>query len=528
MPPITGHFLADFTDFNRAVKLAEVELRGFEEDANKVARSLGRMADSFSGRKVIQDATVMAEAVARIGGTSKLTEAEFARLSRTVTEATDKMRRMGVDVPPALQAITKEATSMQRAFAEMDASRPFIQLGPGVAGATSKLAGLSAGLGQVDRILAAMGTNIGPQIGALRELELAVGGLSTGLTRLGWIGAVTGGALIAMNTDWGKVGEKIEDVRGTIADTTASLMGWGNVAKEEAAANAHLLAEASATAEREITDLSEAMRINKGEAERMAREQEEAAEAAARLTEAARDKLRAHLADRIRLSREGAAADERAAQAYEDSIARMTEAREAAQASLAQDFFGHRDWQQAQDLVVAIGDVAKVAEMGAEAQARLAGVMRDGLEAAIRLGLGTDIMTSQMEAFRLEATRTGREAAEGLAKVEQQARETAAAVAAMANTMTIVGAPLEPGMSELARPQSLLRPQPLNQRGVSIYGGNAAGESVLTDYAPTVVNNNINMNGVLLSNDPSARASLRQAIDDVLTQGIMKSRRFSF
>ena len=305
-------------------------------------------------------------------------------------------------------------------------------------------------------------------------------------------------------------------------------MGWGNVAKEEAAANAHLLAEASATAEREITDLSEAMRINKGEAERMAREQEDAAEAAARLTEAARDKLRAHLADRIRLSREGAAADERAAQVYEDSVERMTEAREAARASLAEDLFGHRDFEQARELMASIGDVGKVAQMSAEAQATLARVMREGLEAAIRLGLGTDIMTSQMEAFRLEATRTAREAAEGLAALERQAAETQAAIAAMANTMTIVGAPLEPGMSELARPQSLLRPQPLNQRGVSIYGGNAAGESVLTDYAPTVVNNNITMNGLLMSNDPSARESLRQAIDDVLTRGIMKSRRFSF
>lgn len=110
---LSGKLIADFASFYDAVQKAEVSLRSFEGGAGKVETSLNRMVDSFSGRKVITDATLMAEAVERIGGTSKLTEAELARVSATANEAANKMRAMGVDVPPGLQKIadaTKQAT----------------------------------------------------------------------------------------------------------------------------------------------------------------------------------------------------------------------------------------------------------------------------------------------------------------------------------------------------------------------------------------------------------------------------------
>lgn len=105
---ITGKFIADFSSFQAAVQQAEVSLKSFETGAGKVETSLNRMTDSFSGRKIIQDATLMSEAVERIGGTSKLTEAELARVGRTANEAADKMRAMGIDVPPGLQRIAAE------------------------------------------------------------------------------------------------------------------------------------------------------------------------------------------------------------------------------------------------------------------------------------------------------------------------------------------------------------------------------------------------------------------------------------
>jgi hypothetical protein len=107
--PLTGKFEADFESFYDAVQKANASLGGFEGNARKVESQLNRMVDSFSGRKVIQDAAVMTEAVERIGGVSKLTENELKRVGASVSEAVAKMRLMGETVPPEMLKIA-EAT----------------------------------------------------------------------------------------------------------------------------------------------------------------------------------------------------------------------------------------------------------------------------------------------------------------------------------------------------------------------------------------------------------------------------------
>lgn len=102
---VTARFLADFSSFQDAVQKADVQLKGMETGANKVSSSLSRMTDAFSGRKLIQDATLAAEAVERIGGTSKLTSSELASVQAQATAAANKLRAMGQDVPPGIQKI---------------------------------------------------------------------------------------------------------------------------------------------------------------------------------------------------------------------------------------------------------------------------------------------------------------------------------------------------------------------------------------------------------------------------------------
>lgn len=102
---LTGVLQADFQSFEQACQKAEISLKGFEQGGAKVESQLTRMSNSLSGTKIIQDATLMAEAVDRIGGTSKLTEKELARVGATASEAAAKMRAMGIDVPPGIQRI---------------------------------------------------------------------------------------------------------------------------------------------------------------------------------------------------------------------------------------------------------------------------------------------------------------------------------------------------------------------------------------------------------------------------------------
>lgn len=107
--PISAIFSADFAQFVAAVDQATVKLKGFQTDAAKVETSLNRVGNSFSGQKIISDATLAAKAVTDIGGASKLTASEQARLNATLTEAIAKYQALGQSAPKSMTDLA-EAT----------------------------------------------------------------------------------------------------------------------------------------------------------------------------------------------------------------------------------------------------------------------------------------------------------------------------------------------------------------------------------------------------------------------------------
>src|SRR5437016_5247402 len=135
---VNAVFRADFESFYAAVQKAEVSLRSFETGSAKVETSLNRMANSLSGTKLIQDATVMAQAVEQIGGTSKLTTNELASLGAKANEAVEKMRKLGIDIPEQLQRLAADTK-----------------------GATSAFGGLSSILNSATGVLGAFGIGLG-------------------------------------------------------------------------------------------------------------------------------------------------------------------------------------------------------------------------------------------------------------------------------------------------------------------------------------------------------------------------------
>lgn len=109
MAPLTGTLAADFSSFQTAVEQSIVKLTAFEAGGAKVATSLDRATNALSGVKIVQQATIAAEAVERIGGASKLTDAELARVGATAQEAANKLRALGEDVPPKIQHLADQA-----------------------------------------------------------------------------------------------------------------------------------------------------------------------------------------------------------------------------------------------------------------------------------------------------------------------------------------------------------------------------------------------------------------------------------
>lgn len=135
MADLTAHFTADFSNFKTAVDQAETKLRSFQTDANKVQASLGRIGDSFSGRKILQEATLATKAVNDMGGATRLTANEQARLNAQVTEAIAKYTALGQQAPADLTKIQKE-TSKQTSLIT-DLTQALGPLGTAVAGAFS-------------------------------------------------------------------------------------------------------------------------------------------------------------------------------------------------------------------------------------------------------------------------------------------------------------------------------------------------------------------------------------------------------
>ena len=106
---LTGTFTADFSSFYDAVTKATVKLKTFEEGAASAGQSVNRVAESLNGTRIVQQATIAAEAVRQIGGASKLTDAELRKVNATITEAMEKLERTGQAVPLSFGGIAKEA-----------------------------------------------------------------------------------------------------------------------------------------------------------------------------------------------------------------------------------------------------------------------------------------------------------------------------------------------------------------------------------------------------------------------------------
>lgn len=107
--PVQGKLIADFASFYDACAKAEVSLKSFESESSRVEKQLNKMTDQFSGRRVIQEATQMAEVFDRMGGRAAFTDSELARMGATGAEAVAKMKALGIEVPPGIQKIADEA-----------------------------------------------------------------------------------------------------------------------------------------------------------------------------------------------------------------------------------------------------------------------------------------------------------------------------------------------------------------------------------------------------------------------------------
>jgi hypothetical protein len=113
MNNLSTTFVANFTSFYQAAEKATVHLEQIAVDSDKVQKALNRTAASFTGDRLIREATLSARALDQMGGASILTAKEAERLGKSYDEAIRKMQAMGVEVPPELAKVAAELAHVQ-------------------------------------------------------------------------------------------------------------------------------------------------------------------------------------------------------------------------------------------------------------------------------------------------------------------------------------------------------------------------------------------------------------------------------
>lgn len=207
-------------------------------------REMTAISNAFDGSKIInQSGAVMAQ-IQAMGGVSKLTATEQARANAILDAALEKYAALGKEAPPGMAALAQQTKAVGDATTA--ASAP-----------AQQLQGIYK---QFDGVLQSLGVNIGPYVKGLEDITGASGQTAAGLGMI----ATAGLAIGAGYTGW-KVGRAIADffdLDEEIANATATLMGYGNVAEEVAGAKQDTINRAIANGAKETITYTEAILFN--------------------------------------------------------------------------------------------------------------------------------------------------------------------------------------------------------------------------------------------------------------------------
>jgi hypothetical protein len=210
---MTGRFDANFTSFYDAVQKAVIELKGFDAATGSVESSMNKMVDAFSGRQIMTEATIMTEAIEKIGGASKLTAAELEHVGTVAAEAAEKYRAWGGEVPANIQKYADAAAAAKTETTEWGTA---MSMFGGIAGAMGLQSGIATVISFTKETLAAA-----EQLDKLRA-QTGIGAES--LQRFQAVGEAAGNSLEQIS---GAALKLAENVAGNKGSTVAALKELG-------------------------------------------------------------------------------------------------------------------------------------------------------------------------------------------------------------------------------------------------------------------------------------------------------------
>jgi hypothetical protein len=210
-----------------------VNLQTFDRATKTATRSLTREVEQVSGQRLVVEAARMVEAVERIGGASKLTDKELARLSSTLQDVTQKAQRMGETVPPSIAKMSAEIAKLPKPT-------------EAAVGGFSKLSGILGKLGPILPVasiagaataLISMGKSALESAGKINDLAGKTGLSTDAIQRMQAVANQTGTTVEAFTNATFKLGVNISEglskARKAVEDLGLSYTDLKNQKPEE-------------------------------------------------------------------------------------------------------------------------------------------------------------------------------------------------------------------------------------------------------------------------------------------------------
>lgn len=196
------------SEFDKADKTAKRTLQGIQ-----------RLANDFSGQRLVNEAAKVTIAVNQVGGASKLTQQELARVGSVVDAAVQKLRLLGQTVPPEIAKLSAEIDHLNvsaRQSKELDALKTRIAGvdAAATAAGTGGLSTLTGALGMVGRFLPALS---------------AVGAVA-GLTRLATAAIESASRITDLSQKTGVSTDAIQEMEAVASQTGSSVETFAQAA----------------------------------------------------------------------------------------------------------------------------------------------------------------------------------------------------------------------------------------------------------------------------------------------------------
>ena len=175
------------------------------DEVAKLTPQAERMAKAFAGDKLLYSANSMVQAVGKIGGATKLTTAEQAKVNAKLTEALSKYKALGIEAPAALRQLHKETTTQTSLLSKLTTALG--PMGTALVGAFSATAVIGAGKKLLDFAdnLKNLEARTGMSTTALQKFQLAFDPVGVSIDTV-----AKGSAKLAVNLVSG--GKKVTDL----------------------------------------------------------------------------------------------------------------------------------------------------------------------------------------------------------------------------------------------------------------------------------------------------------------------------